>query len=199
MNRYEITLDKIPPYGVSSFHKGVLIGEPIRGNHFDPSPNSVHVISILSGNNRPMFDGADVHYYKKYFLCKKSICCEKLKYPKHRTACVLLIYGYNPKKMYGLDSYQILPWMFPLTIYKNLKMVHKTFPLNSFDLMIYRTNHDQFKNFEILVLGESRWQESEKADEVRCASLSTIKYLRNCIARDFSESEIVQLLGAIHE
>ena len=101
--------------------------------------------------------------------------------------------------MYGLGTYQILPLMFPLNIYKYLNMIHKSFPLNSSDLMIHRTNHDQFKNFDIHVLGESRWQESEKADEIRHASFSTIKYLRNCIARDYSVFKIAQLLGANHE
>ncbi len=48
-----------------------------------------------------------------------------------------------------LETYQILPWMFPLNVYKCLKMAHKTFPLNSYDLTIHRTNHDQFKNLDI--------------------------------------------------
>ena len=195
MNRYQIARGEVPPYGYNTRFGEVLIGEPLKGNHFNPSPNSIHFVSILSESNKTMFDGAEVHYWKKYFLCKKGLCCEKLGHSKHRTACVLLIYCYDPERLYGLKTYQILPWMFPLRIYKNLKSFHKLYPLDSCDLVIERTGHSMFNDFKIRALEKSLWKESEKADEIHQASFPIIKNLKKRIARDLSLHKIAQLFG----
>lgn len=206
MDRYKIALNKKPDLKKS---KEVLtfgfgnesVGQNARFELFRPSPGSTHRIGIVYHDSNKLFVATNVHFHNRYFLCKstqggrKEVCCERKGKPLFRIACVIIDYGEPPAAdLEALNNFRVLPWTFPRKVYLNLNELHKQFSLDAHDFIVKLAPNDQFKNYDLMPLDNSIWQDSNKKDEIINTAIPMINNLKQYLGADLIPFEIGQLL-----
>ena len=162
--------------------------------------NQTDRCGIIYSDPKAMFAGSKIHYYdpaKKYFICKKGDCCDKLGPSKWRVGAVIIKYGTdkqgNIKKPF---NFEVLPWVFGEGTYLKLKTVNSEFPLATHDIKISCTN-EEFQHLDITPCNETIWTAK---DELKAMILEQAKPIwesvKRSIAHDLSVEEIKELLGS---
>jgi len=175
-----------------------LDNDEIRGNQFTKyagKKGEVHRCGIVYTDPKAMFVGTKVHYFQRYFICKKGLCCDKVGLAKYRIGAVLVKYATdnlgNPKKPFG---YEILPWMFGEQTYTKLKTADSEFPLASHDIKISCTNED-YQNLDINSCRESIWQaKAELKESILAEAKHCWEWVKKGLASDLSVEEIKDLI-----
>jgi hypothetical protein len=173
--------------------------EDIKGGVYDKykgKKGETHRGSFIYTDPKAMFVGGKTHFKDRYFLCKKSICCEKLGAPKWRVASVLIKYGTDKIGNIKMPfEYGLFPWFFSETTFMKLKGINSEFPLTTHDIKISCTN-EEYQHLDITPCSESIWQ--AKA-ELKAKVLEEAKpiwdYIKKGVAGDLSIEEIKDLLS----
>jgi len=176
--------------------------EDIKGSIYEKykgKKGEIHRGAIVFSDPKAMFVGAKIHYYdpqKKYFLCKQSICCEKLGVPKWRVGMVLIKYATDklgaPKQPFSYDLY---PWVFSETTFTKLKSLNNEFPLATHDIKIACTN-DEYQHLDITPCQEAIWQIKEELKKKVLDEAKPIwDYIKKGLANNLSVEEIKDLFS----
>lgn len=173
--------------------------EDIKGGIFDKykgKKGETHRGSLIFSDPKAMFVGAKAHFKERYFLCKKSVCCDKLGAPKWRVASVFIKYGTdkqgNIKQPFG---YELFPWFFSETTFIKLKGINTEFPLTTHDIKISCTN-EEYQHLDITPCNESIWQGKEEFKKKVLEEAKPIwDYIKKGVASDMSIEEIKDLLN----
>ena len=173
--------------------------EDIKGGIYDKykgKKGEVHRGSLIFTDPKAMFVGAKAHFKERYFLCKKSVCCDKLGAPKWRVASVFIKYGTdkqgNVKMPFG---YELFPWFFSETTFIKLKNINTEFPLTTHDIKISCTN-EEYQHLDITPCNESIWQAKEEfKKKVLDEAKPVWDYIKKGVASDMSIEEIKDLLS----
>jgi hypothetical protein len=173
--------------------------EDIKGGIFDKykgKKGEVHRCSIIFTDPKAMFAGAKSHFKDRYFLCKKSICCEKLGAPKWRVGSVIIKYATD--KLGNLKqpfSYELYPWVFSETTFVKLKTINNEFPLTTHDIKISCGN-EEYQHLDITPCNESVWQAKEELKKKVLDEARPIwDYIKKGVASDMSIEEIKDILS----
>jgi hypothetical protein len=191
MNRSIIMADDVLQFGFEN--------DDIKGGIYDKykgKKGEVHRGSLIFTDPKAMFVGAKAHFKDRYFICKKSICCDKLQAPKWRVASVLIKYGTdkqgNVKQPFG---YELFPWFFSETTFIKLKNINNEFPLTTHDIKISCTN-EEYQHLDITPCNEIIWQAKEEFKKKILEEAKPIwDYIKKGIASDLSIEEIKDLLS----
>jgi len=173
--------------------------EDIRGGIYDKykgRKNETDRLGIVYSDPKAMFVGAKTHFKDRFFLCKKSICCEKIGPAKWRVGSVICRYATdklgNLKKPF---EYTLMPWIFSEQTYVKLKNTNSEFPLASHDVKVACTN-DEYQHLDITPCNECIWTAKEELKKQVLESAKPIwESLKKSIASDLSIEEIKDLLG----
>lgn len=173
--------------------------EEIKGGIYDKykgKKGEVHRIGIVYTDPKAMFAGAKIHFNTRFFLCKKSICCEKLGPPKWRVGAVLCKYSTDRSgNLRTPFAYELLPWMFSEQTYMKLKNVNAEFPLATHDIKISCTN-DEYQHLDITPCNEIIWTTKDALKKQVLEEAKPIwEYVKRGLASDLSVEEIKELLG----
>lgn len=174
--------------------------EDIKGGAYEKykgKKGEVHRLGIVYTDPKTMFSGSKVHYANnRYFLCKNSVCCEKVGPAKWRVGAVVVKYGTDKQGNIKTPfSYELLPWMFSEGAYLKLKTTNGEFPLATHDIKISCTN-DDFQHLDISPCQESVWQAKEELKKkILSESKSVWDYIHKSIATNMSVEEIKDHLG----
>lgn len=170
---------------------------------------------LLFWDPQAMFIGAKVHFHnKKYFVCKKGLCCDKLGFPIWRMAAPIIKYDCDyPNIALGdvyVQDHEILIWKFGEDTYKKLRELNIVKPLAFHDFRIYCENEtyqvvhlegSPGRGGEIIVPFaaslSSAWQGSDekRAQVLEKALPMWNKMKEKGLGLDLSEEEIAQLLA----
>lgn len=173
--------------------------DDIKGGLYDKykgKKGEIHRLGIVYTDPKSIFAGTKIHFKDRFFLCKKSICCEKLGPSKYRIGAVVIKYATdrqgNIKQPF---SYELLPWQFSETTWNKLRNTNSEFPLASHDIKVSCTN-DEYQHLDINACRESIWTTKE---EVKNKILEEAKpvweFVKKTLGSDLSIEEIKDLLG----
>lgn len=156
----------------------------------------VHRGAIVFTDPKAMFVGAKIHFKEKFFLCKNSICCEKLGSPKWRVGMVLVKYNTDklgqPKTPFSYDLY---PWLFSETTFVKLKTLNNEFPLATHDIKISCSN-EEYQHLDITPCQESIWQlKDELKNKVLADAKPIWDYIKKGLGSNLSIEDIKDLLS----
>jgi hypothetical protein len=156
----------------------------------------VHRCSLIFTDPKAMFAGAKSHFKERYFLCKKSICCEKLGAAKWRVGSVIIKYGTD--KLGNIKTpfnYEIFPWIFSETTFVKLKGINTEFPLTTHDIKISCSN-EEYQHLDITPCNESIWQGKEEFKKRVLEEAKPVwDYIKKGVASDMTIEEIKDLLN----
>lgn len=177
--------------------------EDIRGGVFEKykaKKGETHRCGIIYTDPKSMFAGGKIHYEpnaKRFFFCKKGLCCEKLSLAKWRVGAVIVKYGTDRSGQVKTPfSYEILPWVFSEQAYMKLKTANSEFALTTHDIKISCTN-DEYQHIDINACNESIWTAKEELKKKILEEAKPVwDFVKKSIASDLSVEEIKDLLGA---
>lgn len=215
MNRFHILREV--PSTKSPVLKGDLnafLNPDPRIKFYRASKKNVDRCGLLFWDPKAMFIGAKVHFHnRKYFGCKKGLCCDKLGAPVWRMAAPLIKYDCDYLDIaldeVSLQDHEILIWKFGEDTYKKLRELNNVKPLAFHDFRIYCENEPyQLVHLEgspgrggiiapFAASLPSAWQGSDKerAQVLEEALPMWNKLKERGLGLDLSEEEIAQLLA----
>jgi len=172
--------------------------EDIKGGYkkYQGKKGETHRAGFVYSDPKSMFAGAKVHYNQRYFLCKKTICCDK-QAPRWRVGTVIVLYSTDKLGNPKMDpfSYEILPWMFSEQSYNKLRVADSEFPLISHDVKITCTNQE-YQNLDINSCKESIWQMKEDFKKKVLEEAKPVwEHVKKNLASDLSVEEIKDLIS----
>jgi len=179
--------------------------EPRSFKKYAPKDGNTDRIGIICEDRSTMFKGVLTHFKDRYFVCKstkekKEICClhtYENNEPRYRVGGAVI--QYSTKMVDGKEKvtgYEILPWIFSETVYKQLIACDKDFPLESHDVRVTGTKKGDFLNLNIVPCPNSIW--SSNTDLKKKVLADAIKIRENIgkrLATDLSITEIREQLN----
>jgi len=145
----------------------------------------------------------NTHFDQKYFVCKDSVCCEKLGPSSQRFVC--LVVHYKTKKDGTIIKtegekipfdFKIKPWVFTSKKFNQLKSLHAEWDLKKHDFAVTCEGQENFQDLEFVPCKESFWQlRPEFATAVYAESEPMRTNLSRELGAEMTTDEIKELLG----
>jgi hypothetical protein len=185
-----------------------------------PPTEELNRVGIIFKDPNHIFVGTNIHYYNGvFFLCKstkfnRAICCSVINpawnqqrpYFYRKIVCPIVIYHnqilptpYTDWSKRGIKNYkyEIAPWIFTNSTFKDINTLNNLSPINSNDFLLKRRDV-RAKAWDINSCPDSNnlWQDDPTIKEqVLRASTVIFKNLKNYLGQDLNDLQIKSLLS----
>jgi len=146
----------------------------------------------------------NTHYSDKYFLCKESVCCDKIGPSKQRFACLVIKYKTVKDGTLRKDAgdenipfgFEVIEWVFTGKKFTQLKNLHSEWDLSSIDIKVSCGDNENFQDLTFTPCKESLWQSKPQFKEAVYRESEAMRpSLEKALGQDLSISDIKELLG----